>query len=120
MNKTEQFNALLPNGIPKWIRVYDNGGTSFDRYTAVFTKKSITNIRGDRWFMYVGMSSNPFHPQGFGQHGESNWQPVDRPTYGHLGKKIKFEDLPKDCQTLVIQDYLELWDLTDESGKPLN
>lgn len=116
----ERYNSNVPNGVPKWIRVYDNGGRSFDRYTVVFTKKAITNTHGDRWFMYLGMSENPFHPQGFGQHGESDRQPVDRPTYGHLGKKIKFEDLPEDCKQLVLQDYLELWDFKDDEGNILN
>ena len=116
----ERYNSNVPKGVPKWIRVYDNGGKTFDRYTVSFTKKAITNIHKDRWFMYVGMSSNPFDPQGFGQHGESPNQPVDRPTYGHLGKKIKFEDLPENCQKLVMQDYLELWDFTDELGNIIN
>ena len=49
--------------------------------------------------------ASPFHPQ-----GESPDQ-IDRPTYGHLGKKIKFSDLPEDCQTLVLQDYKEIWGL---------
>jgi hypothetical protein len=54
------------------------------------------------------MSSNPFHPQGFGQHGEAD-HTIDRPTYGHLGKRITFEQLPPDCQMLVWSDYRELW-----------
>lgn len=58
------------------------------------------------------MSSQPFHPQGFGQHGESD-SPIDRPTYGHLGKKIKFDDLPEDCQKLVLSDYVYLWNIKD-------
>ena len=28
----------------------------------------------------------PFHPQGIGQHGESN-EPIDQPSYKHLGKR---------------------------------
>lgn len=111
MKKEIRTESLIPNGIPKWIRVYDNGGETFDRYTCVFTKKACTNTHGDRWFQYVGMSANPFHPQGFGQHGESDRRPVDKPTYSHLGKKIKFEDLPEDCRKLVISDYKELWDI---------
>ena len=99
---------LLPNGIPRYIRCYDSGENgSFDRYTVCYTG----NYRGKTdWFQYVGMSTYPFHPQGFGQHGESETQ-IDRPTYGHLGKKIKFEDLPQDCQKLVLQDYKEIWKL---------
>jgi hypothetical protein len=110
MNKKnlERKERLMPNGIPRYVRCYDNGGESFDRYTVVYTgnyKKSS--------FEYVGMSANPFHPQGFGQHGESELQPIDRPSYGHLGKKIKFTDLPEDCQKLVLRDYKENWDLLE-------
>jgi hypothetical protein len=56
------------------------------------------------------MSGLPFHSQGFGQHGES-FGPIDRPSYKHLGKKITFDDLPKDCQELVMSDYKQIWDL---------
>lgn len=114
-----RWDSNCPNGVPKWIRCYDKPTTA-DRYTVVFTKKACTNTRGDRWFMYLGMSAYPFHPQGIGMHGESNHQPVDRPTYGHLGKKIKFEDLPEDCRKLVLQDYLVLWDFKDDEGNILN
>ena len=94
--------GVLISSSPKYIRCYDNGGATFDRYTVVFT-------RGKR--CYLGMSENPFHPQGFGQHGE--WRKgensIDYPIYSHLGKKIKFVDLPKDCQKAVKQTYNELW-----------
>ncbi len=110
----ERINRLMPNGIPRYIRCYDNGGAdkengTIDRYTVVYTghyKKSFPHV-----FDYVAMSGCPFHPQGFGQHGESNYTPIDYPSYKHLGKKIRFEDLPEDCQKLVIQDYKTNWDL---------
>lgn len=111
MNKQERIKALMPNNCPKWVRCYDNGGESFDRYTVVFTKKALIAVDKTRYFLYVGMSANPFHSQGFGQHGESNWNPIDRPTYGHLGKKISFTQLPDDCKKLVISDYKDLWDI---------
>lgn len=105
-NKTEKrLNSILPNGIPKYIRCYDDGGKSLDRYTVVFTKKRPGGIT-----LYVGMSGNPFHPQGFGQHGEQK-NPIDVPSYSHLGKKIKFQDLPEDCQKLVLRDYKDLWNI---------
>lgn len=113
----ERTERLVPNGVPRYIRCYDNGGTSFDRYTVVFTGRY--THKTNRAFWYLGMSENPFHPQGFGQHGESEFKPIDTPSYKHLGKKIEFKDLPKDCQKLVMQDYLYLWDFTDENGNPL-
>jgi hypothetical protein len=89
--------------MPRYIRVYDNGGKTLDRYTVVFTKKKI-----NQRFLYLGMNSSPFH--GFGQHGESDFL-IDRPGYSHLGKKITFDALPDDCKKCVVQTYNELWRL---------
>lgn len=97
----------MPGGVPKYVRCYDNQGETSDRYTVVFTGHFAG--RGGRCH-YVGMGGNPFHPQGFYQHGEHD-QVIDRPAYSHLGKKIKFMDLPEDCQRAVIQDYREIWGL---------
>jgi len=113
MNKKylERKERLLPNGKPRYIRCYDDE-KSGDRYTVVFTGNYTHNTAGEHW--YLGMSSNPFHPQGIGQHGTSQFQ-IDRPLYTHLGKKIKFDDLPDNCQKLVLQDYVYLWNITDHS-----
>lgn len=102
---------FLPGGKPRWVRVYDNGGESIDRYTVVFTGRYTAYTGGAHW--YLGMSGAPFHPQGVGQHGESMKQ-IDWPTYGHLGKKIRFEDLPPDCQRCALQTYCDLWSLNPE------
>ena len=125
--KQKRFESLMPlvdgNRIPKWIRCYDNGGMegnqknretgdkmgTLDRYTVVFTGSYTHNTGRSSW--YVGMNAAPFHPQGIGMHGESQKGPIDRPSYGHLGKKIKFNDLPEDCQRMVIDTYIRLWDL---------
>jgi hypothetical protein len=48
----------------------------------------------------LDMSTNPFDPQGFCQHGTAV-------PGKHLGKKIKFKDLPKDCQSVVEDDLYE-------------
>lgn len=97
---------------PRWIRCYDNGGETIDRYTVVFTR--LGNKLGRGTCLYLAMNAAPFHPQGFGQHGESTC-PIDRPSYGHLGKKIRFEDLPADCQKCVWQTYSDLWPKEAES-----
>jgi len=104
---TTRSEKFMPNGIPKNVRVYDNGGESFDRYTVVFTG----NYKGRNGICnYLAMSEHPTHPQGFGQHGDSP-QVIDKPTYGHLGKKITFNDLPPDCQKVVIADYKDYWQI---------
>lgn len=115
MKLKTRLETLMPNGVPKYIRAYDNGGESADRYTVVYTGK----YRGKGNFQYVGMSANPFHPQGVGMHGE-HWQQIDTnksgfaPAMGrkcHLGKRIPFVELPPDCQKLVLRDYREIWNL---------
>jgi len=88
---------------PRYIRVYDNGGDTVDRYTVVFTGRY-----RHKTFRYISMNGAPYHPQGFYQHGESH-APVDKPTHEHLGRRIKFEDLPRDCQDAVWDDYKNLW-----------
>jgi hypothetical protein len=99
--KLSREDTLMPGGVPRYIRCYDNRGETADRYTCVYTGRHGGNS-------YVGMSANPFHPQGVGQHGESR-SPIDRPTYSHLGKKIRFENLPPDCQKVVVSDYKSIW-----------
>lgn len=81
------------------IRCYDNGGKTLDRYTVVYMF--------DRWnpeninvFGARGMCAHPCSPQGIGCYTSA--------TPGrHLGKRIKFEELPKDCQELVLSDLGE-------------
>lgn len=117
---------LLPGGVPRWVRIYDNGGDTemggtFDRFTVCFTGKAGT-IRTPRdrraSCQYRAMSCRPFDPQGFGQWGESWDRHCDvnkagfAPAMGrkcHLGKRIPFAELPEDCRKLVLSDYRELW-----------
>lgn len=75
------------------IECYDNGGKTADRYTAVYLNYPEENGA----FQAVGMSADPFHPQGFGQHCTAI-------PGGHLGRRIAFEELPEDCQKLVRRD----------------
>jgi hypothetical protein len=81
----------------KILEIRDNGGKTFDRYTVVYDSVEGMTSAGEALYWSVGMSSDPFHPQGFGQHGEAM-------RGKHLGKKIKFTQLPPDCQQLVRQD----------------
>jgi len=75
------------------IRIYDAGGKSFDRFTVIFMDQP---ERNGETFAALGMSKNPFSPQGFGQHCTAM-------PGRHLGRRIDFEDLPPDCQKLVMQ-----------------
>lgn len=75
------------------VQIFDNGGKTADRYTAVFMAEP---ERDGRTFAAVGMNAEPFHPQGIGMHCTA--------TPGrHLGKRIAFEELPYDCRALIRQ-----------------
>ena len=78
--------------------VYDNPEYT-DRYTVYFKGHgSVLTIQGERQRICLGMSSAPFHPQGICLSGSGV---VGK----HNGNKIKFEDLPEDCQKAV-NNYL--------------
>lgn len=113
-NYTKRWFALMPFDVPRWIRCYDNGGETFDRYTVVYS--GLKNATREHY--YRGMSTHPSHPQGFGIFGSTMYKPLDDPfTPGAkqaLGKQIVFADLPDECQMVVLSDYCELWHLNPE------
>jgi hypothetical protein len=88
----------------KGLRVFDNGGETFDRYTAVLLEPQYMGYdpqKQNPYWIFVGMSAHPFHPQGFGQHGELRFDPnaaTPEELAEALGKEITFEELPPDCQ----------------------
>src|SRR4030042_3469224 len=120
MTKQERINSISPiiNGkrVPKKIRIYDNGGKTCDCYTAVFTG----NYKGrEGRCHYIGFNEIPHSPNmGIWQHGESR-DVIDRPVYSHLGKPVKFSDLPEDCKRLLMDEYWDIWDLPKELLKEL-
>jgi len=94
-NHAEQKHKMkteLIHGSP--VRIYDNGGKTFDRYTAIYMEFP-ENKRG--LFSARGMSEHPAHPQGFGQ-----W--CSAVPGRHLGKRIAFADLPEDCRKVIVSD----------------
>lgn len=117
MRKSDRRERLMPNGTPRWVRCYDNGGETADRYTVLFTGRYPGRVR-----FGVGMSALPFHPQGICQHFEfyghnapdrvgSSWA---GPSIGRncaIGKRIDYADLPVQCKQAVVSDYVELWGL---------
>jgi hypothetical protein len=100
-----RIHKLIPNGVPRYVRCYDNGGETMDRYTIVYTGNYKNRVSVCE---YLGCSEYPFH--GVGIHGESN-TPIDYPKYSHLGKRVDFKTLPPDVKKAVIQDYKENWEL---------
>lgn len=96
---------------PRWLRCYDNGGESADRYTVLFV--------GRRGGFGVAASEYPTHPQGIYQHFDWKTSPPDvrsgawsGPPIGkrcHLGERVAFESLPETLRRLVLAEYREVW-----------
>ena len=79
------------------IECYDNEDQTFDRYTVIFFDQP----EAAGLWSCLGMSADPFSPQGFGQHSSAARGP-------HLGKRIRFVDLPDDCQRAVMLEFEDL------------
>ena len=84
-----------PDGV---LLVCDSGAKHMDRYMVVY--EPVNDV-----FPYVSMSDNPFHPQGCGQHGEMDTRYT---VWGTKDKVLEFEELPMDCQQLVLQDLKQM------------
>jgi hypothetical protein len=73
----------------KNLRIYDNGGATFDRYTVVYMDRP----EYDGFYECLGMSENAL---GFCQHSSAM-------IGSHLGKPIKFKELPIPCQLAAMK-----------------
>ena len=91
-------NTITWKGKRKVCRIFDNGGESFDRYTIAF--KGYRLAGHGMVYPYLASSENPFHPQGFGLHGESK----EFLTGKHLGKRVAFEDVPERVQQFILEN----------------
>lgn len=81
-------------------KIWDNGGETFDRYTIGLKAR---RFDGGLYWPYLGASENPFHPLGFGQHGEwASWH--DAQGGPHLGKRVAFESLPEPVQRFILRN----------------
>jgi hypothetical protein len=87
------------------IDLWDNGGRTADRYTIAIS--GVQEVDGKAYTIFLGASSDPFHPQGFGQHSH------DIPTreyvgnmriqrHRNLGKRITWAMLPDKVKQFVI------------------
>jgi hydroxymethylpyrimidine/phosphomethylpyrimidine kinase len=72
--------------------IYDNGGETLDRYTAVFTHRP---ERQPGIYEALGFNSEPYH--GIGMHVSSAIGP-------HLGKRISLKSLPDNAKRFVEQN----------------
>jgi len=89
----------------KDVEIYDLPGT-IDRLTVVFP----WDCDEHGFCAMVGMSFEPFHPQGFCQHTNGMNGP-------HLGKRISYVDLNDDCAKVVRME-LAAYNTPREQLKP--
>lgn len=81
------------------LSCYDSGpNKGMDRYTVLYGAPFWSPEMG-RNVPYFAASASPFHPQGFGQHGE-----MPSHNRSNCGRKIRWADLPEDVQRAVKQD----------------
>lgn len=96
----KRSTARWLEGAPKPVLAcYDSGPNRFaDRYTVLYGAPLWDPSYG-RNVPARAMSENPFHSQGIGLY-------IEVPAYDRsgYGRKIKFSDLPDECQRLVRQD----------------
>jgi hypothetical protein len=80
----------------KNLQICDNGGETLDRYTVFKAyERGRINYQGTKVFPAIGAS---FYGGGVYMHIEAS-------KGKHLGKKIKFEDLSKDLQNILIKEF---------------
>ena len=92
-------STIMVGGKRKVCRVFDTGSDGvFDRYTIAFKGYRVEGH--GMVYPYLASSTNPFHPQGFGQHGESKGFLTGK----HLGKRVRFDSLPTDVQCFILDN----------------
>ena len=92
-------NTIMVDGRRLVCRIFDLGpDDAVDRYTIAF--KGRRHPRHGMYYPYLAASDHPFHPQGFGQHGEAG----NFLTGDDLGKRIAFEECPPDVQKFILQN----------------
>jgi hypothetical protein len=90
-----EYEHVLPDGSGT-VKIYDAGDKIGDRYTAVFSGGEWDKSAKPGFKNMLGFSSNPEHPQGISQWSEGQ-------DGKHLGKLIKFSDLPSELRSHVIR-----------------
>lgn len=82
------------------LRVYDNGGETFDRYTIIPPRYAKGYKERSGLWEAIAASEHPFHPQGFGMH-------VAAGAGSHLGKRVHWDDVPTDVKKFAEQSFPE-------------
>ena len=85
------------------LAIFDDPRT-VDRFTIFYRDPICGDTYANMYLGYVGASEYPFHPQGFGQHGEMQAHEVAQYRYANGHRKAKWSSLPDDVKQLVRQD----------------
>lgn len=73
-----------------------------ERYTVVFT--GLFDLKKPGEYPYLTLGEHPIE--------DGNYElRRGRPPYGKFGLEIGFHDLPEECQALVFDVYIRMWDL---------
>jgi hypothetical protein len=104
-------NLYTESGEPKRITCYmiKREPIPADYITVIYTYANKIGLPVGH-IMYRAMSEAPYHPLGICIWGEG-----ERGRFNPGGSRIKFSDLPEDCQEVVRNDYRDIW----ESQLPL-
>lgn len=124
-SKVAREGRLLPGGVPRWVRVYDDAEWSPAVFIVVFTGKvsheGDEGSRSARFYPYIMLGEEPTtEPQACENKGQPIdttreyrngwfWPPAIGRKHYNLGKRIAFTDLPAACQKIALETYRELW-----------
>lgn len=105
---------LLPDGEPKWVRVYEQDPGSAEQYVVVYSG-AYDKPDGKHWYVFLRCDGTFRSGSQLGTlDGGGVQMGCNHP---RLGKRIRFENLPVNCQKVVISDYTCLWDLPEPSKR---
>lgn len=108
-------NAYRPRRAPKrflegapreLIAVYDNGGKTIDRYTAIFD--DVADYDGRRWISYRGMSEDPYSPHGFGISDSMQIHQMQDYRRRAYREYVAFKSLPAPVKRSIRSDCKEI------------
>ena len=91
-------NTILVNGKRKVCRIFDAGESQCDRYTVAFRGYRVAGL--GMVYPYLASGVAPFHPMGFGQHGELRRFITGRA----MGKRVAFDAVPAQVQKFILQN----------------
>jgi hypothetical protein len=92
----------LDGDCPKGVLAIMDHPNTIDRYTVIYSE--VHDSHRGPYLTYVAMNTAPFHPQGFGQHGEMSTHEAASYRYANKHRYARWSDLPPDCKRLVLQD----------------